>query len=66
MFTSVNKNIHTKQHDVAELITKGKHYKLRCTSKVSFSMFENSDAVKDVVTRENTSVVSFALEWVHI
>ena len=52
-----------KQYDVLELITKGKHCKLRHASEVAFSFFENVDALKDFVTKENISIMPFALEW---
>ena len=54
-----------KQHDVAELITKGNYCKLRHTSEVAFSFFECVDAVKDFVPQENISALPFALEWGH-
>ena len=52
-----------KQCDVVELITNGKYCNLRHTSEVAFSFFENVDALKDYITKENISIIPFALEW---
>ena len=52
-----------KQYDVLERITKGKHCKFRCTSKVAFSFSENADTLKDFVAKESISIAPFTLEW---
>ena len=47
------RNINVKQCDVIELISKGDCCKLRCTSEVDFTLFENVDALKDYFPIEN-------------
>ena len=57
------RNRNVKQYDVLELLNKGDYCKLRYTSEVNFSFFENVDAVKDYIPFDNISILPFAIEW---